>query len=417
MRPVLALLAVVFASWLNAQPLTLDSAIARALRHDRVEQQLADLDSVAALRDKDLARTWMPRLDLQWQSTWQNEQITVPVAIPGFTGPSVPLDLHRLLLNFNQTIYDGSVTSGKRQLSTLESDRQQLEVEARLIDLKGRVIQRFMGVLLCAEQERLIDLKEGTLKEQQQRVHSAVEAGAALPAEEDALRGELVATAQDRIQVRANAERLRAELVLLTGDPTVQQATFVRPFTDAGSVDPRQRPDIRAFDLRMRALDAQLGLDKAARRPTVGVFGNAGAGLPGYNLFNDAVRPMVLVGFNMQWRLLDWGHVSRQRSITDLQREMLAAERERALRQVNIALAAQDADIHALDQLMEQDAQLVELRGSVTRARSEQLAQGTATASDYIAELNKETAARLGIEMHDLQRLLALRMRLNIAGQ
>lgn len=48
---------------------------------------------------------------------------------------------------------------------------------------------------------------------------------------------------------------------------------------------------------------------------------------------------------------------------------------------------------------------------------SEQLSLGTITASEYITELNKENSARLGHEVHQLQRLLAQRVRLNIAGQ
>jgi outer membrane protein TolC len=418
MRTTLVLLLLLLARALAAQPLTLDSAIARALRNDRIRQQLADMDSVSAMQDKDLAKNWMPRLDLQLQSTWQNEQITIPVGIPGLVGPTVPLDFHRALLNFNQTIYDGSVTREKRQLAAIETDRQQLEAEAHTIDLKGQVIQRFMGVLLCAEQLRLNDMKAGAMEEQRLRVHNAVEAGAALPAEEDVLRGELVAAAQERIEVEAVEARLRGELALLMGDESVKQAEFVRPTMDAAAaVNAEQRPDIRAYDLRMQAMNSQLGLEKAGRRPTVGVFGGVGAGLPGYDIFNDGVRPMALVGINVQWRLLDWGHLSRQRSINELQRDMLVTQRDRVLRQVNIAITAQNEEVHKLDLLLEQDGQLVELRGNVTRMRSEQLAQGTATASDYISELNKETSARLGMEVHTLQRLLALRMRLNIAGQ
>lgn len=418
MRPSITLFLTLLAGTLAAQELTLDSAIARALRHDRIQYQLAAIDSVAALRDDDLGKSWAPRLDLNATSTWQNEQITIPVAIPGITPPSVPLDLHRVLVNFNQTIYDGSVTRERRNVVALDADRQRAEAEARTIDLKGQVIQRFMGVLLCTEQLRLIDLKRTTLEEQRMRIHNAVEAGAALAAEEDVIRAEQLGTAQERIETEALEARLRSELEILTGDASARTSVYARPIAHPNAtLDPAQRPDIRAFDLRVQALEAQLGVEKAGRRPTIGVFGSAGGGLPGYDIFNNSFQPMVLAGISVQWRILGWGELDRKKATTGLQRRILQDQRDRAIRQVNMALAAQDEEIRKLDRLLEQDDELIALRGAVAQSKSEQLALGTATASDYITELNKQNAARLGLEMHHLQHLLAQRVQLNITGQ
>lgn len=403
---------------LCAQALTLDSAIARAVRHDRLQQQIAAIDSIAAVRDRDLANTWLPRLDLNATSTWQNEQLSFPGGAPGGGPPVIPLDFHRVLISFNQTAYDGSATHERRRLSSLDADGQRLQAEARLIDLKGQVIQRYMGVLLCDEQLRLSDLKAATIEAQRLRVHNAVDAGAALASEEDVLGAELLTTEQDRIATEALEQRLRAELVLLTGDEGMRTARLARP--DVGTstaVDPAQRPDIRAFDVRVRALETQLDMTAASRRPTLGVFGNVGGGLPGYNILDNSFRPMILGGVSLQWRILGWGEVDRKRATTALQRSMLLDDRERALRQVNIALAAQDEEIHKLERLLRKDEELIALRGNVARAKSEQLALGTATASEYVTELNKESSARLGLEVHQLQRLLAQRVRLNIAGQ
>ncbi|MEO8590623.1 MAG: TolC family protein [Flavobacteriales bacterium] len=418
MRSLLLFLSVIGALIANAQPLTLDTAIARAIRHDRIQQQILAIDSMAAVRDRDVANAWLPRLDLNATSTWQNEQISFPGGAPGVSSPLIPLDFHRVLVNFNQTVYDGNTTYERRELAALDADGQRLQAEARMIDLKGQVIQRFMGILLCAEQLRLSDLKSATMEEQRLRVHHAVEAGAALSSEEDVLRAELLTTEQERIGTEALEARLRGELVLLTGDEEARNATLVRP--EAGTnatLDPAQRPDIRAFDVRVEALETQLGITTASRRPTLGVFGNLGGGLPGYNILDNSFRPMVLGGISLQWRILGWGEVDRKRATTALQRGILLDERERALRQVNMALIAQDEEIHKLDRLLDKDDELIALRGNVARAKSEQLALGTVTASDYITELNKENTARLGLEVHQLQRLLAQRVRLNIAGQ
>ena len=197
MRHLFFLLSIILAPALMAQSLTLDSAIVRAIRHDRIQQQLLAIDSITALRDRDVANTWMPRLDLNATSTWQNEQISFPGGAPGGSPPLVPLDFHRVLLNFNQTIYDGNNIHERRELVALDADGQRLQAEARIIDLKGQVIQRFMGVLLCTEQLRLSDLKSATIEEQRSRIEQAVKAGAALASEEDVLRAELLTAEQE----------------------------------------------------------------------------------------------------------------------------------------------------------------------------------------------------------------------------
>lgn len=418
MRTILVLLLLVFAGALSAQQLTLDSAIAEAVRHDRIQQQIGDIDAASTLRDRDRASGWYPTLTLNAQSTIQNEQIAFPSSVPGFAPPGIPLDFHRILLNFNQTIYDGNTTRERRRLETLDAVRQQLEVEARAIDLKSQVIQRFMSILVCEEQLKLNGSKTNALQEQMQRIHAAVENGAALVSEEAVLRAELIATSQERIEVETTEQRMRSDLVLLTGEQSYRTATLVRPAVDLPSpADPTQRPDARAFQLRADVLAAQVEVSSSMRRPTLNLFGNAGAGSPGYNTFKEGVSPMLLAGVGLQWRILDWGHVKRQRSIAQLQQSDLLIERDRLLRNVNMGINAQDEEVKKIDRLLEKDGELVDLRASVVKARSEQLAFGTATASDFVTELHKENVARLELQVHQLQRILAQRMRLNIAGQ
>lgn len=418
MKHIALLIPLVGTMGLHAQELSLDSAIARALRNDRIAAQQSAVVAEGELRDRDVRSSWYPQLVLNAQSTYQNEQMSFPLAVPGVKAPEVPLDLHRVLLNFNQVIYDGGAVREKRRLEALSTDRQRLEVEARAIDLKAQVIQRYLSVLVCEEQLRLLDAKAGTLNEQAERAHHAVEAGSALAAEEDALRAELVSTAQDRFTTEHLEQRLRTDLALLTGDATVKQATFTRPVVDAPlNADLSHRADLHAIDLRSELLDAQVELTRARRRPTLQAFGNAGFGNPGYNLFNPDTRPMLLAGIGLQWNIIGWGQVDRQRRIAELQRSTLSIERARIERQVLLAMDAQDADIALARKLMEEDERLIALRTSITAARNEQLTNGTATTADYITELNKETAAKLALELHRLQLINAQRTHLNLQGQ
>lgn len=411
-------IALLVASPVLAQDIPLDTAIARALRHERFAEARSIVADMGTLRNREVGSSWYPQLQLNAQSTIQNEQIAFPATLPGFAPPEVPLDFHRVLVNFSQTVYDGSTTKARRRLEQLDSDQQDLTLARRELDLRGQVTQRYMAVLLAEAQEQLVELRKGTLQEQRQRLVSAVEAGAALGADSAALAAEWITADQEAVQVRHTVERLRDELRTLTDDARMTTSSFMVPDdTTIAEGSAAQRPDIRAFDLRMQALDAQSDLALGGRLPKVRVFGNAGYGDPGYNTFNEEWRPMLLAGIGLEWRILDWGSRRRNDHLLDLQHELLQQDKDRLMEQWDIALAAQRRNIRQDRELVATDDRLVALRGQVSAAKAEQLANGTITASEYITELNKEHAARLGREVHRLQAVLAVRTYNDIQGK
>jgi outer membrane protein TolC len=401
-----------------AQDLPLDTVIALALRHERYSDSRTLVQQIGSEVDKETRSAWQPQATIQAQSTVQNEQIAFPAVLPGFEPPSVPLDFHRVLLNFSQTVYDGSTTRARRELERLGTEGDVVDIEGRELELRGRVTTLYMAVLLNEAQAQLIDLRQRTIQEQGDRMDSAVAAGAALASESAALEAEWITAGQEAVKVGHDIADLRARLGTLTADPRLATADLLPPtdtlLADASLV---QRPDIRALDLRMQALDAQDDLATAVRMPTLHVFGNAGIGDPGYNYFKDEWRPMLLVGASLQWRLYDGGTRKRKGRVNQLQRSLLQQDKERLTERWQMELADQRRDLLQYRELIATDDRLVQLREEVSAVKAEQLAQGTITASEYITELNKEHAARLGREVHRLQSLLAIHTCNNILGK
>lgn len=402
----------------SAQQLPLDSVIALAQRHQRYSDSRAVNNEMGAAQLRESGNSWYPQLTLNAQSTYQNEQIAFPATLPGFSPPGIPLNFNRVLVNFSQTIYDGETTRARKEIDGLATEQQDLALAGRELEVRAQVTQRYMAVLLSEAQADLLDLRKNTLSEQRDRVSAAFANGAALASDQDALDAELLSIDQEMTQVRYTVERLRNELSVLTGDTRLGQADFVAPPLDVafdGAVD--QRPDIRAFDLRLRSLDAQEDMALAARMPKLRLFGNAGAGDPGYNTFNDAWRPMFLAGVSLDWRILDWGSRKRSDRMIDLQRSLVQQDRDRLMEQWTIALSAQERNALQFRELMQTDDRLVALRAQVSAAKSEQLTNGTITSSDYITELNREHAARLNKEVHALQAALASRTYLDLQAR
>lgn len=410
MRSIIPLLTYLLSTVVHAQALTLDSAIAMAVRHLQYSDSRAQLTAIQGIQDKEVKSAWFPEFTLKAQSTIQNEQFDLPFTIPGVDAINVPLGMHRVLVEFSQLVYDGQMGRKRIELDQLSTDQQGLALDSRKLELRAQVTQCYMSILLGQAQQRLLMLRVNTLSEQHTRLVAAADAGAVLGAEVSAMEAEQLTAAQEQIKADFSVQQLFQQLALLTGDTAIATARLTIPTDDdPGDGPPDQRPDVRAFDLRLKALDVQSDLAKSARLPQLRIFGNAGAGDPGYNILLDEWRPMFLIGAGLQWPILDNGTRKRTDRILDLQRLLIQSDKDRLTEHWSIRIAQQRKQIEQYRALMTTDQQLVKLREEVAATKADQLAAGTITTSEYIADLNKEQAARLGLEIHELQTVLAIR--------
>ncbi len=410
MRSIIPPLILLLTTAIHAQPLTLDSAIALAVRHLQFSDSHAQLTAIQGIQEKEVKSAWFPDFTLKAQSTIQNEQFDLPFAIPGVDAIDVPLDMHRVLVEFSQLVYDGQMDRKRIELDQLSTDQQGLALDSRMLDLRAQVTQCYMAILLGQAQQRLLMLRVNTLSEQHARLVAAADAGAVLQAEVSAMEAEQLSAAQENVKADFSVQQLFQQLALLTGDPAVATAQLTVPADDdPGDGPPDQRPDVRSFDLRLEALDVQSDLAKSSRLPQLRLFGNAGAGDPGYNILMDEWRPMFLIGAGLQWPILDNGTRKRTDRILDFQRLLIQSDKDRLIDHWKIRIAQQRKEIDQYHALMVTDQRLVDLRAVVTTTKSNQLAAGTITTSEYITDLNKEQAARLGQEIHRLQSVLAIR--------
>ena len=82
---LLSLASIVFG--FAQKSLSLDSCINQANRNFAFAQQIDYNQQIADLNIKKLGKGYLPSLDFNAVSTYQNQQIEIPVAIPGFDAP------------------------------------------------------------------------------------------------------------------------------------------------------------------------------------------------------------------------------------------------------------------------------------------------------------------------------------------
>lgn len=412
-RPILLACAVLLLTLQGARaqaPLSLDSCTERAYRQFELQRQIdASVQATQAQLDR-LDKTYLPTLDLQAMSTYQNTQIEIPIGIqiPGFTPPAAPLNLNSAMLTIRQWIYDGSQSHHERLIEQASGTAQVLEIETKRLEIRTQVLQLFTAVLL-ADQHRLILLnKRNVLGERLEEIRAAVRNHVVLQSDADLLQAEVVRLEQQIDELRFTRQQYVRSLGRLTGTEladTVVLETPAAAVTGVTTFD--ERPDLRLIDQRVSEIEARKGLIGSAYLPRIGVFGDAGLGYPGYNIFDTDPAPMAKVGLTLNWHLFDWGKGSAQEQALDLQQQVLAIRKRQLTTQVSAQADAQRTAIEKAEALMRSDADLVRLYTSVADSYASRLRNGTITSSEYLTQLDRQQTAQADLELHKLQRLIA----------
>ncbi len=396
-------------AWTQA-PLTLDTCTQRAYRQFELQRQIdATVQATEASVDR-LDKTYLPTLDLQAMSTYQNTQIEIPIGIqiPGFTPPAAPLNLNSALLTIRQWIYDGSQSHHERLVEQAAGTARVLEIEAQRLELRTSVLQLYAAILLTDQHSLILQSKRSVLDERLQEVRTAVANHVVLQSEADLLQAELVRLQQQIDELRFTRRQYVRSLARLTGTDLADTVVLEVPsaaLSAATTFD--ERPDLRLIDQRIAEIEARKGLIDAVYLPRIGVFGDVGVGYPGYNIFDTDPAPMAKVGLTLNWHLFDWGKGSAQEQSLNLQQQVMAIRKRQLTTQVSSQAEAQRTAIEKAEALMRSDADLVRLYTSVAESYASRLRNGTITSSEYLTQLNRQQTAQADLELHKLQRLTA----------
>lgn len=392
-------------------PLTLDYCIQSAYRNYAFLEQENITAEITRKNVARIERGYLPSLEFNAISTYQNTQITVPikVPIPGITFPSVPLNLNSALFTLRQWIYDGSAIHHNSLVEKAAGNVALLEVESQKLELKTRVIQRFFSVLLTDKQIENLLLRERVLSEKLDEVTVAVHNNVMLAAERDLLQAEILSLRAAMIE----SKYVRSEQVIALGElmgvKLSVDSDFESPsatLDDNGNID--ERPDVRLFDRQIELMEAHKGSLSSIYLPRIGLFADLGIGYPGYDIFNPNVAPMAKIGVTMSWKIFDWEQVALQKQSIDLSMKSLSIQRQRTRTQASLMAESFRISIAKAEALMKSDQEVLKLYSSVTNVYAVKMTSGTITSAEYVAQLTKQEEARVNSELHKIQYLIAM---------
>lgn len=395
-------------SALAQDQLTLDKCINAAYTHlqfDAQSQLIAEGQNYAMDGSNYMK---LPSLSLDGNATIQNEQIAISVPVPGFDAPEAPLNFNRLLINFNQAIYNGNVAAKKKVIDSLAYDEQQQSLEMEKIKIKSQVIGVYATLLVVRTNKEILQGHVQVLDKKYNQLKGAVEAGAATRSKLQVLEAERLKLQQRVDELGYTEHTLVKTLGNYMGAELTDDVILEMPTPEMDIDGSLNRPELSLIDTKMEGLEAKENLVGAARLPYVGIFGTFGLGYPGYNIFDNSISPMALGGIAIKWNIWDWNKTKSEKAQLVVGRSVLEQQRNRTELAFERELIKQQSVIEKYKKLMTSDDAIIDAQSKVSSSMSSELSNGTATASDFTAQLNDESSAKLNKELHKIQLMLAI---------
>jgi outer membrane protein TolC len=126
---------------------------------------------------------------------------------------------------------------------------------------------------------------------------------------------------------------------------------------------------------------------------------------------------MAIVGLKLNWNIWDWNETHNQRQMLDLQKDILNSKKVQTQSQFQSEVDKEKLEMQKLQQLLQQDEEMIQLREEISEIKSSELQNGTITSSEYLVELTRENEAKLRHSMHQIQQVLSYRNYLLLQGK
>ena len=141
--------------------------------------------------------------------------------------------------------------------------------------------------------------------------------------------------------------------------------------------------------------------------PKIGLFAQAYYGYPGFDYFKSMMNRdlsfNILAGVKASWNIDSFYTKKNRLNQIDLDLNNIEIEREIFLFNSNLQTEKDLEEIQGLKKVMEDDAEIIELRQNVRKATESQLRNGIIDATALLTKITDENIARLTAKLHEIQ--------------
>lgn len=359
------------------------------------------------------SKGWLPQVKVTANASYQSDVTKLPLdnlssLVPGLEIPTLNKDQYKAAAEVNQTIWDGGQIQLSKEQAKARSEADKKELESQLYALRERVNNLYFGCLLHDQLIRQNALLQDELQININRIEAMMVNGMANMSDKEKFEVELLNARQKETELKAARMAYLNMLEVLTGKPSVKQADMEIPVSPESLSQEIMRPELQALAAREGALNVSNKMLNVGLRPTIGAFVQGGYSRPGLNMLDNDFKGYYIAGVRMAWNIGNFYTVKNNRKLIESDLRQLDVERETFLFNTRLQQVQEDEEIQKLTELMKTDGDIIRLRTNIKKATEAKLANGVASVTDVIREINAEDQSRQQAVIHDVQRQMAI---------
>lgn len=414
MKNVIIIFAVLLAFQSQAQTLTIKACQDSALANYPMIKQFDLIEQSKELTLSNANKAWLPQFDITFIGG-------IVEGMPSFSQPGTESSSTSTQLitigQLNQVIWDGGMTKAGKGIIEANAEIEKSELQINLYQLRDRINNLYFGILLIDEQIAQLYLLEEILIRNHKRIQNAIDNGTAFKSDLDELKVELINIDQKRVELEYNKLAYTKVLSLMTGEEIGEDAVFSWPVFEATPAALTiNRPELTKFNNQRSLVDAQAKLNKAMLIPKFGVLGFGVFLTPGVDFGSSTLDNLFVAGLSMTWQLAPLYKNGNNKKLTQVNLQRIQNQESTFLFNTNLELSQTNTELEKLSKILEQDREILALKGSIKESYEVKYNNGIATMSQMLNRINDESKARQNMIMHEIQYLMKAYQYLNKSG-
>ena len=403
---LLLLLTFLLSLPVNAQEsVTLEETQQLAKEHYPLIKRNGLIEKTKAYTLENIAKEWLPQINVVGQATYQNEVTQLPFALPNSSVEPLSKDQYKVYADIQQTVYDGGLISNQKKLAKIQSETEIQKNEVELDKLEERINQIYFGILQSQEQLKQTEITKNDIENGLKKASAQLEYGTILRSQVDVLKAQLIGLEQRQIEIQSLRKNLIETLSLFTKKDFSENTVFETP-EKLLLTGENNRAELKLFSLQQQFLETQKSLVQSKNLPKLGAFFQGGYGKPGFNMLRNEFDVFYISGLRLQIPISGYYTKKNDLALLNTQQQDLEIQKENFLFNQNFSTIRNNEELDKLQQLIDKDEELIVLRQSIKKASLAQLENGVINTSDYLREVNAEEQARIQKTTHEIQFLL-----------
>ena len=389
----------------NAQTLTLEECYNLAKQNYPLIKRH---DLIAKTKEYNLqnaAKGWLPQIQIVGQATYQNDVIQFPIQLPNMTIEPLSKDQYKIYADVQQNIYDGGMIANQKKMATINSEIELQKTEVETDQLEMRINQIYFGILQTDEQLKQTELTKSDLSSGLKKAEAQLENGVIFRSNVDVLKAQIVNLEQKQLELQSTKKNFLQMLSLFINKNIDESTTLVKP-EKILIQDENKRAELKLFDLQKQGLEQQKANINSKNLPKLGAFFQGGYGKPGFNMLKNEFDVFYIGGLRLNIPISGFYTKKNDLALVETQQQEIDVQKENFLFNQQFQTIQNNSDLDKIQQLINKDNELIELRESIKKASLAQLENGVITTNDYLREVNELDRAKNQKIIHEIQYLL-----------